>query len=125
MQKDWKVVSDPANNGRFIVVDNSGKVLDDAQGWGFKSNKNAYRCYIYKSSGQLERDKANKKAILNWISNTPLIRKILDDIHQEYFYAMKDGIDLPENYFYDRLTTFCSEHSLILPYTVKDIMRYC
>lgn len=34
---------------RYVVVDkNTGEVLDDAQGYGYKTKKNAYSAYYYK-----------------------------------------------------------------------------
>ena len=37
------------NNGRWIIVDSyTGEVIDDAQGYGFKTKDNAYRCFKYK-----------------------------------------------------------------------------
>jgi hypothetical protein len=42
--------------GRYLIVDLSGKVLDDAQGFGFKSKEKAQRCgqYRFGSSKKVE-----------------------------------------------------------------------
>lgn len=37
---------------RFIIIDNhTGKVLDDAQGYGYKTPQKAYACWKYKYGG--------------------------------------------------------------------------
>lgn len=36
-------------DSRYIIVDeDTGEILDDAQGYGYKSKPNAYRGYAYK-----------------------------------------------------------------------------
>ena len=35
---------------RYIIIDKeTGEVLDDAQGYGYKTKRNAYACYGYKN----------------------------------------------------------------------------
>jgi len=54
---------------RYIVVDKeTGEVLDDAQGYGYKSQQNAYRAYAYKTrdkSKDAEKEQT-KKAVKEW-----------------------------------------------------------
>jgi hypothetical protein len=36
-------------NKRYVIVDeDTGELIDDAQGYGFKKKKNAWACYKYK-----------------------------------------------------------------------------
>lgn len=52
-----KVLSKPYDR-RYVVVDKTtGEVLDDAQGYGYKTIRNAYAAYGYKT-----RDKSKDKA---------------------------------------------------------------
>lgn len=38
------------NQKRFVIVDNkTGEVVDDAQGYGYRSKHNAYAAFIYKT----------------------------------------------------------------------------
>ena len=49
MAKEFKVI--PANmkgQMRFIVTDLEGKVIDDMNGYGYKTQTTAYRGHIYK-----------------------------------------------------------------------------
>lgn len=71
---------------RYVVVSESGKVLDNAQGYGFKSEDAAERCFAFKSSGK---GKEVKKAEDWWRQKNH--RKILRAFEDEAFYAMKEG----------------------------------
>lgn len=62
MEKTWTVVKSSELstvwNERFVVINKeTGKVLDDAQGYGYKTIKKAYAAYTYKT-----RDKSKDKA---------------------------------------------------------------
>lgn len=51
---------------RFVVVDaQTGDLLDDAQGYGYRSNEKAHAAWRYKtrSPAKKERDKAAKDAV--------------------------------------------------------------
>ena len=77
---------------RYVVVSKDGKtVLDDAQGYGFKSQGAAERCYSFKSSGK---GAEVKKAEEWWRQNGN--RNIIDDIEDASIVAVKEG---------DRFTT--------------------
>lgn len=71
---------------RYVVMSKNGKVLDDAQGYGFKSKDTAERCYSFKSSGN---GKEVKKAENWWRQKNH--RKALQSFDDEAFYAMKEG----------------------------------
>ena len=47
------------NDKRYVIVDiESGRILDNAQGHGYKSPQKAYACYAYKKR---DRSKDNEK----------------------------------------------------------------
>ena len=46
---------------RFIIVDLNGKLLDDAQGYGYKSILNAHKAATYKFCGGKDKSDAMKK----------------------------------------------------------------
>ncbi len=55
---------------RYVVVDkDSGEILDDAQGWGYKSIQKAYAAYSYKTRDKSKdaEKRAKKKHILTWL----------------------------------------------------------
>lgn len=76
---------------RWVIVSTeTGKVLDDAQGYGYRSAQNAYRGYGYKSKPKKEKrclKEEQKAAERFWRKN----RKLDEDIETMAFYAMKDG----------------------------------
>lgn len=74
---------------RYVVVDKeTGKVLDDAQGYGFRSVKAAYACYGYKNRSPEKKKK--EKEIQNWIREH---KKFCDNLSDSLFYEVKDDPD--------------------------------
>ena len=57
-------------DSRYVVVDkDSGAILDDAQGYGYKTVRGAYSAYAYKTRDK-SKDKAKaqkRKQILSWM----------------------------------------------------------
>lgn len=57
-KRNFKIIkneylSKTRNDERYVVVDsNTGKILDNAQGYGYKSYENAYRSYTYKTGSK-------------------------------------------------------------------------
>lgn len=68
---------------RFRIVSiETGKVLDDAQGYGYKTAQNAYSAYAYKTRDK-SKDKEKlkrKKHIKQWMKNHKSFVKAMDDI---------------------------------------------
>ena len=69
---------------RYIVIDaETGEILDDAQGYGFKSIKGAYASYYYKNSDSYtkKQDTKNKeKKIKQWMKEHQDFIDEMDDI---------------------------------------------
>jgi hypothetical protein len=82
---------------RYIIIDDTnGNIIDDAQGYGFKSKKAAYKCYYYKFKGGKQKEDETKKLVkqilktartLNLIQN---LKEILETFEYELFYNVKD-----------------------------------
>lgn len=68
---------------RYIVIDeDSGKILDDAQGYGYKSIKKAYAAWSYKNRDK-SKDKAKSKKnerIKLWMKEHTSFIKLMDGI---------------------------------------------
>lgn len=64
-------LSKKKNDDRYVVTDLDGNVLDDCQGYGFKSEDSAYKSYVYEISGNQVLNSSNqkKKAINDWCDN--------------------------------------------------------
>lgn len=85
---EYKVINKPGDNSRYIVVDLSGKVIDDAQGWGFKSKQGAISSIKYKQSHPDHRK--YKKYIKELYLKYKELEIITDDISDWIFYEIKD-----------------------------------
>lgn len=86
---EFKVVPMPDNPGRFVIIEAEGGVLlDDAQGYGYKTARNAYKAGWYKFGG----GKAKVSTTESWWKKHENLRRRISD---ELFYIAKDccGID--------------------------------
>lgn len=75
-----KELSEP-NNPRYVIVDiNTNEVLDDAQGWGYKSVKNAYAAYGYKTrdKSKYAKKKQEEQAIRQWWKKHKKLKRDLE-----------------------------------------------
>lgn len=75
---------------RYVIVDiESGTVLDNAQGHGYKSPQKAYACYAYKkrdrSKDKEKQEKENK--IKKWLREN---REFTSQLDSEAYWSMKD-----------------------------------
>ena len=105
---------------RYVVVDEAtGEVLDDAQGYGYKTAQNAHRANAYKSmppKKKRQRDAA-KRRVQRWCQEHPDVMQHLD---QAMFYAIKDG----ENVGATDVRAVLTEHGLELLFPVEDLMKH-
>ncbi|WP_226351945.1 hypothetical protein [Pseudonocardia sp. ICBG601] len=91
------VISTALSRGRdlrYVVVDvTTGEIIDDAQGYGYKSAQNAYRAHSYKSvppEKNKQRDAAKRK-VKDWCAAHPAF---MADAEKMAFCAVKDGAPL-------------------------------
>lgn len=83
---------------RFCIVDaNTGEVLDDAQGYGYKTAQKAYAGYSYKNRDK-SKDKerlAKKKHIKNWMKQNKSFIKLMEG----YAFEIAKGTMAPDDKF--------------------------
>jgi hypothetical protein len=105
---------------RYVVIDEAtGAIMDDAQGYGYKSAQNAHRAHTYKSMSpkkKRQRDAA-KRRVQRWCAEHA---EFMQHVKQSMFYAMKDGENLTET----DVLAILAEHGLELPFSVKDLIRH-
>ena len=105
---------------RYVVVDEAtGEIVDDAQGYGYKSAQNAHRAHAYKSmppKKKRQRDVAERQ-VQHWCAEHP---DFMQHVEQSMFYAMKDGQNVTEA----DVRAILAEHGLELSFSVKDLMRH-
>lgn len=95
MEKDYKAVpyqvtkpaedeySFPTRETRYCIVsEKTGEVLDDAQGYGYKTAKKAYAGYAYKNRDKSKdaAKEAKKKEILQWMKEHKSFVRDMDDV---------------------------------------------
>ena len=105
---------------RYVVVDAAtGAVIDDAQGYGYKTAQNAHRAHAYKSVSPAKKRQREgiKKSVRRWCVKHS---DFMSDIEQAMLYAMKDGDDFTEA----DVSALLKERSVELPFTVKELMRH-
>ena len=79
---------------RYIIVDEeTGEILDDANGYGYKTKQAAHKGWAYKSKPKKEKDKINKQhlIIMSWMKEN---KKVVSGLEDLYFYAFKDGVEV-------------------------------
>lgn len=105
---------------RFVVIDEvTGEVLDDAQGYGYKTAQNAHRAYGYKSATPKQKKARDglKRRVREWIAEN---RAVVRDIEDEAFYSLKDG----EEFTHARIKEIIAEHGVEMPFTVAEFLRH-
>jgi len=102
---------------RYAIADDDGKIINDAQGWGYKTEQKAHKAMWYKFNGgkqkiQSELDKRKsffkkhnglEQFVQNIIENNfkEIARGEVTD--EDILKDIKDkfGIDMPRKYLYD------------------------
>lgn len=106
---------------RYVVIDSeTGEVLDNAQGYGYKSHENARKAYFYGKMKNKTPKKDFKKMIFNWKNKNKEASSHIDDA---IFYAWKDGEELTVN----DIKSILSEHNIQekdVPFNVKYLLTY-
>jgi hypothetical protein len=105
---------------RYVVVDAAtGGIVDDAQGYGYKTAQNAHRAHAYKSmppKKKRQRDAAQRQ-VRRWCAAHP---EFMQQVESAMFYALKDGLNLTEA----DVRAMLDERGVELPFAVKDLMRH-
>ena len=85
-------------NKRFVIVDkDTGEILDDAQGYGYKSARNAHAAWAYKNQ---DKSKVSEKAekiehIKKWMEEHKSFVNLMD----AYAFDIAKGSARPEDKF--------------------------
>lgn len=112
-------------DARYVIVSTeTGEILDDAQGWGYKSQQKAYAAYAYKSRGKkaMKAEKEKKRAVRNWISKHPTIA---DDFEDVMFEACKSGTELRKSEERELLAGILEDHDVhSCPFSLDELLKY-
>ena len=110
---------------RYVIIDTeSGEIVDDAQGYGYKSAQKAYAGWSYKNRDKSkDKEKAEKERIIaRWMRENKKFVRLLDSVAfdiQTRQWEYEDKLDaklvkklLEENDYKD------------LPFSAGDLLRY-
>jgi hypothetical protein len=78
---------------RFIIInEETGEIIDDAQGYGFKTYEKAIKFYNYKQKFPIiKNNKLLKNTVNNFYKKYPELIKIKDEIEDWLFCSLKNG----------------------------------
>lgn len=112
-------------DNRFVVIDvNTREVLDDAQGYGYKTKQKAYAAFYYKKNNtksDTKRKKALKRIIEKWLDKNEDFK---DDIEYWVFQIVAKGctdVVLNEETVNDLLKHHNAE---LKSFSVKQLLEY-
>ena len=112
---------------RFIIVDGeTGEILDDAQGYGYKTIQGAFKAYKFKNLTKEERkERENKIALVKkWIKHNKKIMNLFEEICFEIW----KGSWSPEDKFEEKLVKkILIENGYDidkLGFTIKELLKY-
>lgn len=106
-------------NGRYIIVDeDSGEIVDDAQGYGYKDKQRAFKAMWWKYNKGKEKKDNEKKLFNDWIK-IETNKEILNKINNVIVINFKE-IARNETTILEIIKEFEKEYSIELPKFVKN-----
>jgi len=76
---------------RFIIVDDDGKLLDDAQGYGYKSKQKAIKAMWYKFKGGKQKINQKQQERKKFFNQYKGLEKFLDKIYENNYKEISRG----------------------------------
>lgn len=113
-------------NLRYVVVDKeTGEIIDDAQGYGYKSKPNAYAAYGYKhrdkSKDKEKKEKENQ--IIAWINKHKKFMDIFNDEVMECELLIAKGQFSNKPYKASMMRRMLKENNLDVDFKISDLLR--
>lgn len=109
---------------RYVVVDLKGTILDDAQGYGYKSVKNAYAAFAYKNTSKKDKAKIEekKKIVKKWCKEHKSFVRGLE----QFAFEIYKGSWGPDDKFDAKFVKKCLEENgyTDLPFTATEFLKY-
>lgn len=105
---------------RYVVIDKeTGAVLDDAQGYGYKSAQKAHAAYSYKTRDRSkDAEKLTKKRhIIKWLKENKTFASLLEDAE---WYSVKETDEQINAAFVKKLL---KENNLEPDFTAGELLR--
>ena len=105
---------------RYIIVDDTGKVLDDAQGYGYKSAQKAHAAWAYKNRtpSQIKKAKDKKQKVQKWIKEH---KEFMSNLEWEFIDYLKNGEELDNQ----TIRKWMIQEDPNVDFTVHDLLKEC
>lgn len=119
--RTYVVVKRDSYKNKFIVIDKeTGRILDDAQGYGYKTVKNAYACFAYKNMNKEQKKEYEKRKqeIAVWIKTHS---EFMNELEYEMFDALKNNEQFTEKDIQQMLIRDGYDKEI----TAKEILKNC
>lgn len=103
--------------GRFVIVDEQGSVIDDANGYGYKSYRKGVKAMWYKFGGGKQKIDTAKQKRIAFMKQYPGLDEYITNLYEWNFKEMargecteddfldsikeKFGINMPKEYLHD------------------------
>lgn len=119
-------VADTITEERFVIVDADGVIIDNAQGYGYKTYQKALKAYYFKKNKpKIDKDTKTAKRLV--YEHYDVLKKVLDYTLDEALIACKDGEKFKfDEYFWSFLEQTSPEVYKIIPedkYIRKSIIK--
>ena len=62
---------------RYAIADSTGNIIDNAQGYGFKTRQKAYLAMQWKFNGGSDRAANNKESFNSWVNLEPIHKEVI------------------------------------------------
>lgn len=111
----------PFGQFRFAIADQDGTVVDNAQGYGYKTKQKAFLAKNWKFSGGKVKAQLRKKQFNDWLKADPDHRKIVHEFNDQLEWNVKE-LSRGEVVIADIWKLIEREHSTTIPdYVRKEI----
>lgn len=107
---------------RWVIVDaETGKLLDDARGYGYRTAVSAYKgwSFVKKTRENLKVVQEEEETIRTWLNEHPIISENLDDM---LFHLIMINVPLSKNTFLEFLKELAGNEELPVP--AETFFRY-
>lgn len=119
----WDVPTYPTSEMRYCIVSTeTGEILDDAQGYGYKTAQKAYAAYAYKYRDKSkDKERANKtRKIKQWMKENKSFVRLMD----EYAFQIAKGAMSPTDKFDAKLINkLLKEQNLHPDFTAGELLK--
>ena len=127
MNKNIKAIySEKLSNGydkRYVLVNiETGEIIDDAQGYGYRTPQKAFACYAYKNRDKSKdsEKRAKEEKIKKWMKNNKSFIKAMDTVAFE----IAKGSWGPNDKFDAKLVRkMLKENDLQIDFTAEELLR--